>query len=64
VTTLDGAIEAGRSGFARIPWDALGDDGEAALAEQGITVRLLQRPDGGVPDDLEGPLEAVVARAY
>jgi prolyl-tRNA synthetase len=64
VTTLDDAIEAGRSGFARIPWDALGDDGEAALAEQGITVRLLQRPDGGVPDDLEGPLEAVVARAY
>jgi prolyl-tRNA synthetase len=64
VTTLDDAIEAGRSGFARIPWNALGDDGEAVLAEQGITVRLLQRPDGGVPDDLDGPLEAVVARAY
>ena len=64
VATLDQAIEAGRAGFARIPWDALGDEGEAALVEHGITVRLLQRPDGGVPDDLEGPLVALVARAY
>ena len=64
VATLDQAIEAGRAGFARIPWDALGDEGETALVEHGITVRLLQRPDGGVPDDLEGPLVALVARAY
>ncbi len=28
VATLDEAIEAGRTGFARIPWDALGDEGE------------------------------------
>ncbi len=64
VTTLDEAVEAGRTGFARIPWDAVGDAGEAALAEHGITVRLLRRRDGSVPDDLEGPLEAIVARAY
>jgi len=62
--TLDEAIEAGRVGFARVPWNALGDDGETALAEHGITVRLLQRPDGSVPDDFDGPLEAIVARAY
>ena len=43
---------------------AVGDEGEDRLAEHGITVRCLQRPDGGVPDDLEGPLVAVVARAY
>ena len=64
VATIEDAVEAGRTGFARIPWDAVGDEGEDRLAEHGITVRCLQRPDGGVPDDLEGPLVAVVARAY
>jgi prolyl-tRNA synthetase len=64
VATIEDAIEAGGTGFARIPWEAVGDEGEDRLAEHGITVRCLQRPDGAVPDDLEGPLEAVVARAY
>jgi prolyl-tRNA synthetase len=64
VATIDEAIEAGRTGWARIPWDAVGDQGEDRLAEHGITVRCLQTPDGGVPDDLEGPLSAIVARAY
>ena len=64
VATIEDAVEAGRTGFARIPWEAVGDEGEDRLAEHGITVRCLQRPDGGVPDDLEGPLVAVVARAY
>ena len=64
VASIEDAIEAGRTGFARIPWEAVGDEGEDRLAEEGITVRCLQRPDGTVPEDLEGPLEAVVARAY
>ena len=64
VATIEDAVEAGKTGFARIPWEAVGDEGEDRLAEHGITVRCLQRPDGGVPDDLEGPLVAVVARAY
>ena len=64
VATIEDAVEAGKTGFARIPWEAVGDEGEDRLAEHGITVRCLQRPDGSVPDDLEGPLEAVVARAY
>jgi prolyl-tRNA synthetase len=64
VATIEDAVEAGTTGFARIPWEAVGDEGEDRLAEHGITVRCLQRPDGSVPEDLEGPLEAVVARAY
>jgi prolyl-tRNA synthetase len=64
VTTIDEAIEAGRTGWARIPWEAVGDQGEDRLAEHGITVRCLQTPDGGVPDDPDGPLSAIVARAY
>jgi prolyl-tRNA synthetase len=64
VATIEEAIEAARTGFARLPWAAVGDAGEAALAEHGITVRLLQRPDGSVPDDLDGDLDALVARAY
>jgi len=57
------AIEG--SGFFRIPWDVLGEEGEARLAEDGYTVRCLVRADGGIPDhdETEG-LVAYVARAY
>ena len=64
VSTIDEAIEAGRTGFARIPWQAVGDGGEDRLGEHAISVRCLQTPEGGVPDDLDGPLSAVVARSY
>ena len=64
VTTIGEAIEAGRTGFARIPWELVGDDGEDKLAEHAMSVRCLQNPDGSVPDDLTGPLHAVVARSY
>jgi prolyl-tRNA synthetase len=59
------ALEAARDGFARVPWAALGPEGEARLAADGVTVRCLRRPDGSVPDaDDEPDLVAVVARAY
>ena len=64
VTSIEDAIEAGRTGFARIPWELVGDDGEDRLAEHAISVRCLQTPDGAVPDGLEGPLHAIVARSY
>ncbi len=64
VSTIDEAIEAGRTGFARIPWQVVGDDGEDRLGEHAISVRCLQTPEGGVPDDLDGPLSAIVARSY
>ncbi len=65
VTSLDDAVEAARTGFARIPWSAVGDEGEDRLAEHGVTVRCLQRADGGLPAaDDEPDLVAVVARAY
>ncbi|MGD9572749.1 MAG: proline--tRNA ligase [Thermoleophilia bacterium] len=65
VATIDEAIEAAKTGFARIPWEAVGDDGEDRLAGEGITVRCLQREDGSVPDDPgEAGLRAFVARAY
>jgi prolyl-tRNA synthetase len=43
----------------------VGEEGEARLAEQGITVRCLVGADGGLPDgdDVPGTV-AVVARAY
>ena len=50
-----------------VPGEVLAaDDGEGRLNAGGITVRLLQRPDGSLPgpgDDV-AELEAVVARAY
>jgi prolyl-tRNA synthetase len=65
VSDLAEAVEAATTGWARVPWSRLGEEGEAELAERGVTVRCLLRPDGSVPEsqDEEG-LVAVVARAY
>jgi prolyl-tRNA synthetase len=65
VATLDQAVEAATEGFAVIPWDALGVEGEAELAAGGFSVRCLQGAGGGVAAaDDEAGLLAVVARAY
>ena len=65
VSTIAEAAEAAATGWARIPWAALGTEGEAELAKDSVTVRCLVMPDGSLPsgDDAEGVL-AVVARAY
>ena len=64
-TSVDEAAEAAREGFVRIPFAALGDDGEDRLATSAVTVRCVQRPDGTVPDAEDEPdLVAVVARSY
>ncbi|MEU4999439.1 proline--tRNA ligase [Streptomyces sp. NPDC021622] len=66
VTTVDQAVEAAAAGgWARIPWAALGPEGEAALAEHSVSVRCLVAEDGSVPDADDAPGNvAVVARAY
>ncbi|MBW3574426.1 MAG: proline--tRNA ligase, partial [Actinobacteria bacterium] len=65
VATMDDAVEVATDGFARIPWSTLGTSGEAALADRGLSVRCLQRPDGGLPSaEQESDAVAVVARAY
>jgi prolyl-tRNA synthetase len=65
VATIEEAGEAVADGFARLPWDAVGLEGEQRLANEGISVRCLQRADGSLPDaDDEPDLVAVVGRAY
>ena len=65
VETVEDAIEAARSGWARVPWAVVGEEGETRLAGNGVTVRCLQRPDGALPtSDDEAELLAVVGRAY
>jgi prolyl-tRNA synthetase len=65
VADADSAAEAARDGFARLPWRALGVDGEDRLAGQGVSVRCLIGPDGTFADDVDAEgVEAVVARAY
>lgn len=65
VGSLDEAIEAGQSGFARIPWGLVGDEGETILNAKALSVRCLQRADGTVPDSGDEPeLVAIVARSY
>jgi prolyl-tRNA synthetase len=65
VDSVDDALEAAATGFARIAWSALADGGLERLGRDAITVRCLQRPDGGLPasDDEPGAL-ALVARSY
>lgn len=65
VTSLGEAVEAAASGFARLPWAAVGEGGEDTLAEAGVTVRCIQRADGTVPESGDEPgAVAVVGRAY
>lgn len=65
VSTIDDAREAAQSGFARIPWSTLGEEGEATLARDAVTVRCISRPDGSIPDAENEPDNlAVVARSY
>ncbi len=65
VGTIDEAVEAAATGFARIPWSALGTSGEAVLAERKVTVRCLVRPDGSLPLAEDEPdIVAYVARSY
>jgi len=65
VSTLDEALEAAGTGFARIAWDKVGVDGETKANGQGVTVRCLTRADGSVPDSEDEPdLVAYLARSY
>jgi prolyl-tRNA synthetase len=65
VSTLEEAREAAGAGWARIPWDTIGADGESELAQGGVSVRCLRRADGSLPDhDDEPDLVAIVARSY
>ena len=66
VSTIEEATEAAvAGGWARLPWATLGEEGEAKLAEQAVSVRCLVAEDGSVPasDDAPGTV-AIVARAY
>ncbi|HET9168511.1 MAG TPA: proline--tRNA ligase [Actinospica sp.] len=65
VDSVEAAVEAGASGWARLPWAKLREQGTTALAENGMTVRCLVLPDGSVPDVDDAPAAlAIVGRAY
>jgi prolyl-tRNA synthetase len=60
------ALDAGSTGFARVPWHVIGEAGELRLAAEGLTVRCLQHADGGLADlgEPDDQLVAIVGRAY
>jgi prolyl-tRNA synthetase len=69
VRSLEEVEEATQSGFAVVPGSLLtsGDgQGEERLNAAGVSVRVLQKPDGSLPSPGEdvADLVAVVARAY
>ncbi|HUZ44559.1 MAG TPA: proline--tRNA ligase [Acidimicrobiales bacterium] len=66
VASVEEGREAAEGGFAVMGLDVLGADGESALNSSGVTVRCVQRRDGGLPgrDDPDTELVAVVAKAY
>ena len=65
VSTVEEAVEASGTGWARLPWAAVGTEGERKANAQGVTVRCLTRADGSVPDSEDEPeLIAYLARAY
>ena len=61
---LDGAREAAQRGFVRVPWDGFRDL-EEDLAADALTVRCLQRADGGIAgSSSEDGLIATIGRSY
>jgi prolyl-tRNA synthetase len=63
--TLDEAIEAAQTGWARIPWEKVGVEGETKANAEAVSVRCLVRADGSVPvRDDEPEMIAVLARSY
>ncbi len=50
VTAIEDVAAAAADGFVRIPWDSVGVEGEARLANDALTVRCLQRADGSLPE--------------
>ncbi|MEV6635508.1 proline--tRNA ligase [Actinoplanes sp. NPDC051470] len=65
VKTLGEALEAAQTGWARLPWSAVGDEGEKEANGKAVTVRALVREDGSMPDsDTEDGLVAILARSY
>jgi len=65
VSNLADAIAATATGWARVPWSAVGVEGEAQANGQGVTVRCLVKADGSVPDSQDEPeLVAILGRSY
>jgi prolyl-tRNA synthetase len=65
VTSAEEAVVAAQTGFAEVPWSAVGDEGEGRLGQKSVSVRCLRTADGGLPAHKdEKSLIATVARAY
>jgi prolyl-tRNA synthetase len=65
VTSVGEAMDAAQHGFARVPWRAVGAQGEAELATAGVSVRCIVAADGGLPrPGTETDDVAIVGRAY
>jgi prolyl-tRNA synthetase len=65
VQSVDEAIEAAQSGFARLAWNLVEGAGEQRLKSEAITVRCLMRADGSMPvTDTEEGLLCIVAKSY
>ncbi len=65
VTTLEEAREAANQGWARVPYEAVAGAEAAGKLGEGLSVRCLQRRDGGLPESTtELDLVAIVARSY
>jgi prolyl-tRNA synthetase len=65
-SSIEEVLEAGQSGFVRVPWKVVAGEQEAArLGTKAITVRCIQRADGSVPaNEDEDELYAICARSY
>jgi prolyl-tRNA synthetase len=62
--TIDEAVEGAASGWARLPWAVVGEEGEDRLAQSSVSVRCLQGPDGALPAADDEDTVAFVGRAY
>ncbi len=65
VATVEEAIAAAQTGFARLAWDLVTPEIEKQLKGEALTVRCLQRADGSMPDhEKEAGLTCIIAKSY
>ncbi|MBP2475875.1 prolyl-tRNA synthetase [Crossiella equi] len=65
VTTLADALEAGKTGWAKVAYEVVREAEATGRLGEGLSIRCLQRPDGTLPESTsETDLVAYIARSY
>lgn len=64
VSSVDEALEATKTGFARLRYSLVDEAAMRRFGEKAVSARCLQNPDGTLPLEVTDDTEVLVARSY